>query len=85
MKLLLGHRPFAHVLERASQRRDRRHAESDLLRSPGISTELEKEIGREEGTSWEREGGPFRPLKIRVKPDRTGSVRSSDSQKPAAI
>ena len=27
---------------------------------------------REEGTSWEREGSPCRPTKIRGKPDRTG-------------
>ena len=36
---------------------------------------------REEGTSWEREGSPFRPTKIRDKPDHTGNVHSSESQK----
>ena len=37
------------------------------------------------GTSWEREGSPFRPTKIRDKPDRTGEVQSSESQKPTTL
>jgi len=31
-----------------------------------------KRSEREEGTSWEREGSPCGPTKIRGKPDRTG-------------
>ena len=39
---------------------------------------------RDKGTSWKREGSPFRPTKIRGKPDRTGNVRSSESQRSKA-
>ena len=55
---MLGDARLAHTSARASQRRDRRRAESDPLRSPGISNELKKEVGKGERDEMGTGGKP---------------------------
>jgi hypothetical protein len=51
----MGSRPFGPQAGAAFHSRTCRRAESDRLRSPRISTELEKEIGKGKGTKGQRD------------------------------